>query len=364
MDFIIIASLLLGLFISVSLFTTSFYKSKANDYLSLSLFLLVSIAFLGWYDAEKGVLEFLQGIMWEFLVPVTLFTYFLIQIQHPYLKKPWLPYLYTFFFVTLLLDVFLDLDFVFNLYHSSFDEEDLIVEIFYTLEDNLSFWYNVILIIWSRRLILKSSIISREKRNWLLHLNLFIILILAIWFIYNLEDTFFDSENFRSLLWTTLSFFCWWLLYYGVFKLQIVIQKDEIHRYLSIQPQKNKIKNDKNTETIGSKHIVTLYTLMDQDELYKNPLLSRLDLAERLGISEGYLSQIINQEIGKSVIQFVNEYRIQFSKQLLHNPDFNKYSIEAIGMESGFKSKSTFYDTFKNYTKMSPGAYRKLQKKS
>jgi AraC-like DNA-binding protein len=103
---------------------------------------------------------------------------------------------------------------------------------------------------------------------------------------------------------------------------------------------------------------------MEDEELYKNPLLSRLDLATRLEKSEGYLSQIINQEINKSVIQFVNEYRIEAAKNLLQDPVFNKYSIEAIGMEAGFKSKSAFYNAFNLSLNMSPGAYRKFQKTS
>jgi len=102
---------------------------------------------------------------------------------------------------------------------------------------------------------------------------------------------------------------------------------------------------------------------MEEEELYKNPLLSRLDLATRLGTNEGYLSQIINQEINKSVVQFINEYRIEASKNLLHNPAFNKFSVEAIGMEAGFKSKSAFYKTFKTSLEMSPGAFRKLKKR-
>ncbi|GAA4276722.1 hypothetical protein GCM10022259_14460 [Aquimarina mytili] len=149
-----------------------------------------------------------------------------------------------------------------------------------------------------------------------------------------------------------------------MFKLQIVVQKDEIHQYLvSKKTNKTEVKK-KISKTTISKIINELYALMDDEELYKNPLLSRLDLATRLGTSEGYLSQIINQEINKSVIQFVNEYRIEAAKNLLHDPVFNKYSIEAIGMEAGFKSKSAFYNAFNTSLDMSPGAFRKLQKKS
>jgi len=161
-----------------------------------------------------------------------------------------------------------------------------------------------------------------------------------------------------------MSLFFWWVLYYGIFKLQIIVQKEEIHEYLISQKTSGtKIKKKINSATT-SKIVTQLYKLMEEEELFKNPLLSRLDLATRLETSEGYLSQIINQEINKSVIQFVNEYRIEAAKKLLQDPVFNKYSVEAIGMEAGFKSKSTFYSTFKMSLNMSPGAFRKFQKTS
>lgn len=81
LDFAIVASGIIGYFISISLITTSFYKSRANNYLSLSLFLLTSLTLLGRYGAGNAVLAFLNYIMLDFLVAVTLFTYFLIQIE-------------------------------------------------------------------------------------------------------------------------------------------------------------------------------------------------------------------------------------------------------------------------------------------
>lgn len=353
-DFVIIASGIIGYFISISLITSPFYKSRANNYLSLSLFLLTSLTLLGHYHSENGVLAFLNYIMLDFLVAVTLFTYFLVQIRHKYLKKAWYKWLYLPFFCSLITETVFYLDTIFNLYNS-----DFAVLVFY-IKDNTSFAYNVFLIFWGRNLIKRSNNISEEKRRWLLRVNFLIICIIASWLLFKI----FDSEYVANFLWIVISFFSWWILYYGVFKLIIVAQKDEIHQYLVSKktngiPTKNKI-----NESTVSKIIPQLYVLMDEEELYKNPLLSRLDLANGLGISERYLSQIINQETNKSVIQFVNEYRIEAAKNLLQDPVFNKYSVEAIGMEAGFKSKSVFYTAFKTSLGMSPGAFRKLQKKS
>ncbi|WP_299241670.1 helix-turn-helix domain-containing protein [uncultured Aquimarina sp.] len=359
LDFAVIASGIMGYFISISLVTTSFYKNRANKYLAFSLFLLTSLTFLGWYDIEGYVLQFLDNIMLEFLVTVTLFTYFLIQIEHKYLKKGWYKWLYVPFFCSLAIEVLITFfHAVFNFYDPDFDA------IAYDIKDLLGFVYNVFLIFWARKLIKNATTISKEKRRWLLRLNLFIICIIIVWLLSNIELYIYDSEYATSLLWMSLSFLFWWVLYYGIFKLQIVVQKDEIHEYLvSKKIDKAPIKKQINEITV-SKIITELYRVMDEEELYKNPLLSRLDLATRLGTSEGYLSQIINQEINKSIIQFVNEYRIEAAKNLLHDPVFNKYSIEAIGLEAGFKSKSAFYSTFKTNLGMSPGSFRKLQKTS
>ncbi len=357
-DFLVIASGLIGYFISISLVINSFYKSRANNYLAFTLFLLSTLTFLSWFDVENIFLAFLGDIILEFLVAVTLFTYFLIQIAHEYLKKRWYKWLYFPFVCSVIIEIILYSDTIFHLYDSVF------AGLVFFIKDNFSIIYNLILIFWGRYLVKKSDTISQDKKRWLLRLNFFIICIIAIWFISYIEFYVFDSEYLIDFLSILLSIFLWWILYYGIFRLQIIAQKEEIHQYLVSEkidttPIKRKI-----NETTVSNIITQLYVLMNEEELYKNPLLSRLDLATRLGTNEGYLSQIINQETNKSVIQFVNKYRIEAAKNILHNPVFNKYSIEAIGMEAGFKSKSAFYKTFKKNVDMSPGAYRKLQKTS
>jgi hypothetical protein len=82
LDFAMIASTVIGYFISIALITTSFYRSRANNYLSLSLFLLASLTFLEWSDINITNITFqiLGNFRLDFLFAVTLFTYFLIQI--------------------------------------------------------------------------------------------------------------------------------------------------------------------------------------------------------------------------------------------------------------------------------------------
>ena len=359
LDFIIIISGVLGYFLCLALITTSFYKSRANNYLSLSLFLLISLTFLGsWYDKKSIVVHFLSLSMSEYLVAATLFIYFLIQIKHTYLKEKWLKWLYAPFIISVIIEIILHLDSVFHLYDSDFA----------TFVDYTKFFtvfgYNFFLIFWGRQLVKKSTIISQDKKRWLLRLNFFIICIIISWLLSKIEITIYDSDYNVHFLKVLPSLLSWWILYYGVFKLQLIVQKDEIHQYLVSKKTNSTGTKRKINETTVSKVISQLYVLMEEEELFKNPLLSRSDLAIRLSTNEGYLSQIINEETNKSVVQFVNEYRVKAAQNILHNPIFNKYSVEAIGMEVGFKSKSAFYKTFNSSLGMSPGAFRKLKKTS
>ncbi len=359
LDFVVITSGVLGYFLCLALVTTSFYKSRANNYLSLSLFLLISLTFLGnWYDKKSIVVHFLSLSMSEYLVAATLFIYFLTQIKHPYLKEKWLKWLYAPFIISVIIEIILHLDSIFHLYDSAFS----------TFVDYTKFFtvygYNLFLVFLGRHLVKKSSTISKEKKRWLLRLNFFIICIIICWLLSKIKISISEANYNLQFLKILPSLLSWWILYYGVFKLQLIVQKDEIHQYL-VSKKKNSIGTKRKINEITVSKIITqLYLLMEEEELFKDPLLSRSDLAIRLGTNEGYLSQIINEETNKSVVQFVNEYRVKAAQNLLHNPVFNKYSIEAIGMEVGFKSKSAFYKTFNFNLGMSPGAFRKLQKKS
>jgi len=357
LDFAMIASVIIGYFVGIALITSSFYKSRANNYLALSLFSMANLTLIEWLNISLSsvIVDILLLFRFDFLFAAALFTYFIIQIKHPLLKSNWYKWIYFPFIGSVIIEFSL---YLLDLYGTIYD---LIV--FY-IKDIASISLNIFLIFWSRKLIRNSNSISENKRHWLLRLNLFVICLIIILILNRVELHLLDSIYSAYVLWIFMSLFLWWILYYGVFRLQVIDQKEEIHNYLVSNKTANKPIKKKINSSTSSKIITQLYALMEDEELYKNPLLSRLDLAARLETSEGYLSQIINQEINKSVIQFVNEYRIEAAKNLLQDPMFNKYSIEAIGMEAGFKSKSAFYDVFKTSLQMSPGAYRKFQKTS
>ncbi|MEO1449689.1 MAG: helix-turn-helix domain-containing protein [Bacteroidota bacterium] len=124
---------------------------------------------------------------------------------------------------------------------------------------------------------------------------------------------------------------------------------------LGHQP-KRKVATDKATELLNR-----LTHLMETEAPYQNPKLKSRDLAEKLNVGVHDLSALLNEHMGKRFSEFVNEYRIQRAREIMQTHP--EYTLEAIGYEAGFNSKSTFYTAFKQSTGTTPARYLKdLQK--
>lgn len=107
----------------------------------------------------------------------------------------------------------------------------------------------------------------------------------------------------------------------------------------------------------ADKLINELSSLMQTKALFKNPDVKLKDLADQLNISKHHLSQLLNDNLGKSFAQYINERRIEEAKKLL--VENNQFTLEAIGFEAGFSSKSTFYATFKKIVGQTPAEFKK-----
>lgn len=100
-----------------------------------------------------------------------------------------------------------------------------------------------------------------------------------------------------------------------------------------------------------------LKTAMEEDRIFTRSNLKLRDLCTHLNESTHYVSQVINQSLGTSFYELVNQYRIEAAKQLLlENPES---SVLDVAMEVGFNSKSPFNSAFKKITSATPKEYRK-----
>ncbi len=102
--------------------------------------------------------------------------------------------------------------------------------------------------------------------------------------------------------------------------------------------------------------IAKLERAMTEKELFKNANLKLNDLAREIKVSGHQLSQVLNDNIEKNFTLFVNEYRINEACKMLSGD--NNLTMDAIGDEVGFNSRSTFFASFKKIKGMTPSAYQ------
>lgn len=88
---------------------------------------------------------------------------------------------------------------------------------------------------------------------------------------------------------------------------------------------------------------------------YTQPI-SRSDIAEAVGVSEAYLSQIFSQEIGISPLECLNRLRIQRAREMLRSTG---ESVTNIAAKVGFDDPAYFSRVFRKLNGCSPLAYRK-----
>lgn len=88
---------------------------------------------------------------------------------------------------------------------------------------------------------------------------------------------------------------------------------------------------------------------------YESPISLRT-LAEVCYMSPNYFCHYFKQEIGKTPITFINEYRIQKACQLLSE---SKLPVSQIALSVGFDNFSYFIRKFREYKGVTPKKYRK-----
>jgi AraC-like DNA-binding protein len=99
--------------------------------------------------------------------------------------------------------------------------------------------------------------------------------------------------------------------------------------------------------------------LAEQMQLTRPYLQQNIKLAEvaaSIDSTPHELSQVINDRLGISFNQYINEYRVKAACIMLQESDH--LTVEGIGQEVGFKSRSAFYTAFKTFMDETPGQYK------
>ncbi len=113
---------------------------------------------------------------------------------------------------------------------------------------------------------------------------------------------------------------------------------------------------------ISEEELLALQKKLEEVVRTQKPYLSHdltlTHLAGLIGTTDKKLSTLLNRKMKISFYDYINRHRIDMIKEKLASSEFDNFSLMGIAYDSGFKSKSSFYRTFKKETGVSPSQYK------
>lgn len=137
----------------------------------------------------------------------------------------------------------------------------------------------------------------------------------------------------------------------------IFFYRNKTDELFLVNAEKTNSKKLRNSDT--QLWLAKLEKIMIGKAVYRNPDLKLGDLSKEIQISAHQLSQLLNDELGKNFTTYINEFRIEEACRML-SADY-KFTLESIGYEVGFNSKSTFFAAFKKFKGVTPAVFQQSQ---
>lgn len=304
--------------------------------------------------------------MLEYLFPVTFLFYFAFSTHHPLSKSKKRYWLFLPFIAAALINTMIDLEVEFGLIDIGLKANESLIETYYFWEYLGTVAFTISMSIWSFLLIRsyqpKTDLAYRKQ--WFFQFWLFANVLILFWTLDVITDIY-ASLDLLNYLFAGICFLFFWVSYRGIYQFRLAEQKIEIRAILN---QKEPVLAQEESPLIQSLpenlYIERFIKLMRREHLYRDPELSRDIIAERLGISSGYFSQIFSQYFTTNLSEYINELKVGDVKRMIQDEAFQQYSLIAIGFEAGFSSKSSFYSVFKRITGLTPAAYKKQTQES
>ena len=100
------------------------------------------------------------------------------------------------------------------------------------------------------------------------------------------------------------------------------------------------------------KRLSSLQKLMMEEQLFLQPRITLGDVAEKLDTNTTYVSRLVNNAYNLGFPEFINTLRIDYSEQYILN--HREAKQDEIASKCGFLSASSFNNTFKKITGMTP----------
>ncbi len=348
-----------GIVFSLIIFFTQKFRTRSLFFLS-ALILCIAVNNLQYFLLDSKVINFEQFFGIFYLPVATLsmvFYFFYVKFflfpeakMTAWNKLLFVPFL-VFFGLTVFYKILLALGLLTNGIILFFGK-------LINIHEGFALLFSVFLLVLIFRRILifekirKNS--SKIRINWLKYTS---VLSLAVTILYGVSiymDQFSgkSSATFFYVLWISQAFVIYWLGHVGIYKFGIREEQMNIRKLVNAE---------RVTVSLPSKnqHISSFEKFIILDKNYLNNEITLENVAEKLGLSKSYLSRMINAELKTSYTDYINSLRIEEAKLIIQNPESEKYTLIAIGLEVGFNSKSAFNNAFKKYSGSTPSEFKK-----
>lgn len=396
---LILVGSLQGLVLALILSKKERFKKKSNLYLSIFI-LAFSLSNLHYVASIFGITQKFEwfkyaSFPWTFLIPVVFYFFIKYLLNPEYKLSRHDRWLFVPFTIQIIWHLALMIVSILKIEQSEYIQ-NLIFLIDIKLETVISLGLNLIFIPLVYRTIsqyenkLKDnySEISKSSLEWLRRLVLSLIAIWVIWAIPAIYQVVTGNTTpiLDLILWCMMSASIYWIGYATYFRNDIFVaertfpsvqQTQEISKFNStipiIQPkqqEQSKPSSSKDQDSNESKeatvpidkidlHFSKMIEIIEIEKLFTNPEFNLSMLSDKCQLSGNYLSQIINKKTGRNFYSLINNYRVEEVKSMLTNKDYSHYNLLSIGLEAGFKSKSSFYKIFKEKVNLTPSQYQK-----
>ncbi len=160
------------------------------------------------------------------------------------------------------------------------------------------------------------------------------------------------------LLFTALTFLIYWISY------KVITKPDwaddlSTSRIVPMVLQKNSKYSNSGLKSDDASRIESrLHELMTVNKLYLDPELTVETVASALNTSKHNLSQVLNERLHKTYLNYVADLRLDEARKRLADPRNHRYTIAAIAQDSGFNSVSSFNTLFKKRFGVTPSKLR------
>ena len=341
-EYIYFVSFVLGVMIAMALLFQVFTTRKANFFLGLVVLILSFEILLSWASVSKNA-ESIGGLPFSIMLNYLIIPPALwIFMKYKTIPKFYFQRKHVLFFIPATLETGLQIASFYGIINLKGNSLWMIFSEYLPL-----LWFLFVLsYFWLKYLKQdQKSILPFIKEPSLKNLKLLALMFsLTLLGIFWLTFTFTGWAHFEIVEYTII------ILFFALAFLTLL--EGQTFPALAAKPKEFPQYDDRD-------NLDKMNLLMQNEQVFLDPELNLKDFAIKMELPERYVSYLINFYHKKNYKEFINQYRVEHFITKARSGEHASKTLLAIAMESGFNSKSTFNQVFKNHTGKTPTQFLK-----